>query len=730
MKPTLSPLLPVHTLALWALLAMVGCSRDEPAQTPPAAGAAERRFVETGDLRALERRGVLRILSPRFDADADYLPRNGSPLDEEQQLAAAFARRVGLEPVVVTVARFGDLIPALLEGRGDLIAANLTLTDSRKTRIAFTVPIGQSREQVLVRAGDKALSGPGDLAGRRISVGRESSFWQSLERLSASVPDITLSALPEGLGPEQVLDRLAAGGIDVTVMDSNVAGPILAYRDDVRVAFELGAERALAWGVRPDNPELLAALNRFLNQERLASDPVSTHLDGWEGIKRRKVLRLLTRNSAATYFLWRGELLGFEYELAREFARRHGLRLEVVVAPSRERLLPMLIEGKGDVAAALLTPDPQREALGVAFSRPYHYASELVVARADEPPMDDVSDLAGRTLVVRRSSSYWRTLEALRARGIALALEPAPETLETEEIIARVASGEYDLSVADSSILDIELTWREDIRSALALTEPKAHGWAVRAGDRKLLKAVDRFFKKAYRGLFYNITYKKYFKDPRTMARHEDGRIRPGRDGRLSPYDGIVRRYAEQYGFDWRLLVAQMYQESRFDPKASSWAGAKGLMQVMPRTAREMGLEDLEDPETGIEAGVRYLNWVRERFSEELPVTQRMWFALAAYNAGPGHVHDARRLARQKGWNPDRWFGQVERAMLLLSKRRYARKARHGYVRGREPVRYVRSIQERFNAYATLTRRVAQTETPPRLTRYSAPALASARSAP
>jgi len=739
MKPIIRVPIPTPTLGLvlCILLPLAGCSRDEPSQgasTPPAveplAAAHDRRFIETGDLQALAQRGVLRILSPHYDAETAYLPRNGSALAGEQDLATLFAHRIGLKPVLVHVERFGDLIPALLEGRGDLIAANLTLTESRKARIAFTVPIGQTREQVVVRAWEKNLSNPADLAGHRLSVGRDNSSWQTLERLSESVPGITLSALPVGLDPEQILDRLAAGEIDITVMDANIIQPILAYRDDVKVAFDLGGERALAWGLRPDNPELLAALNRFLNQEQLTHTPISTHLDGWEGIKRRKVLRLLTRNSAATYFLWRGELLGFEYELAREFARRHGLRLEVVVAPSRERLLPMLIEGKADVVAALLTPTPEREAMGVAFSHPYHYASELVVARADEPPFDDTRNLTGRTLVVRRSSSYWRTLQGVKARGIDLVLEPAPETLETEEIIARVASGEYDLSVADSNILDIELTWREDVRSALALSEPKAHGWAVRAGDRKLLKAINRFFKKEYRGLFYNITYKKYFKDRRTMARHGGERIKPGQGGRLSPYDGIVRRYAEQYGFDWRLLVAQMYQESRFDPTATSWAGAKGLMQVMPRTAGEIGLKDLEHPETGIQAGVRYLNWVRERFSEELPVTQRMWFALAAYNAGPGHVHDARRLARQKGWDPDRWFGQVERAMLLLSKRKYARKARHGYLRGREPVRYVRSIRDRFGAYAALTQRTAQAEAPGRLTRYSAPARASARSAP
>ena len=123
----------------------------------------------------------------------------------------------------------------------------------------------------------------------------------------------------------------------------------------------------------------------------------------------------------------------------------------------------------------------------------------------------------------------------------------------------------------------------------------------------------------------------------------------------------------------------------------------------MPETAKSMGFTNLENPETGIHAGVKYLDWLRERFDEELPFSERVWFTLASYNAGYGHVIDARRLARQQGWNPDEWFDNVEQAMLLLSKKEYARKAKHGYVRGREPVRYVVNIRDRFNAYVELT---------------------------
>ncbi len=177
----------------------------------------------------------------------------------------------------------------------------------------------------------------------------------------------------------------------------------------------------------------------------------------------------------------------------------------------------------------------------------------------------------------------------------------------------------------------------------------------------------------------------------------------------LSPYDEITRKYADEYGFDWRLITAQMYQESRFDPATKSFAGAEGLLQVMPRTAKFMGFGDMSGPEEGIHAGVKYLQWVRNRFEPTLPFNERMWFALAAYNAGHGYVQDARRLARQKGWDDDRWFDHTEKAMLLLSKERYAKKSRHGYVRGIEPVSYVRNIRRRYRAYVDIaTRRLSR----------------------
>lgn len=346
-----------------------------------------------------------------------------------------------------------------------------------------------------------------------------------------------------------------------------------------------------------------------------------------------------------------------------------------------------------------MTITNKRKNQGITFSRPHHKASEIIVTRADDHSITAVEDLQGRSIHVRKSSAYWETLEILQKTGLKFNLIEASENMETEEIISRVASGEFDLTLADNHLLDIELTWRDDIQAAISLGEIRESSWAMRNDNPQLINAVNKFIKKQHKSLFYNVTYEKYFKNPHRIKRYRDQRIDLNEDGTLSPYDTLVKKYAQQYDFDWRLLVAQMYQESKFNPKAKSWVGARGLMQVMPKTAKELGITDLKNPESGIKAGVKYLNWVRDRFESELNVKDRTWFTLAAYNAGQGHVKDARRLARQQGLNPNRWFGNVEKAMLLLSKRKYSRKARHGYVRGIEPVNYVREIRSRYRAY-------------------------------
>ena len=654
-----------------------------------------------GDLAEIRARGALRVLAPR-QIDAELLPRSGPLLGAERDHAAAFARELGLAVEWVYVDSYGDLLEALLDGRGDLVVGNLTVTDSRRERVAFSAPVSVVREQVVARAGPGAPRRVRDLAGRSVAARRSSSHWERLEALQRVQPKLRLVEAPDALGAPEILERVARGEYDLALTDSNIVRGMLAYRDDLQVAFDLEGVAVLAWAMRPDAGELRAAVDAFLTRVSVAAEGPERFVGDLDELRRRGVLRVLTRNNAVNYYIWNGQLMGFEYELARAFADHLGLRLEMVVPPSQADLLPWLREGRGDLVAASLTATRERERReGVKFTRRTLRVSEKVVGRSADPPLEGPAALAGRSLHVRRDSHHWRTLSRLRASGVAFELVAAPETLETEDIIDRVARGDYDLTLADGHIVDVELTWRKEIRAEFAVGSPVDHGWAVRDNNPELLASADAFLRDEYRGTRYNVLVGRYFKTPRRMRRHAVARV--ARAGRISPYDDLVRRHADAHGFDWRLIAAQMHQESRFDPGAISFAGARGLLQLMPGTARQFGVSDLADPEAGIGGGVRYLAWLRNRFDETLPGDERNWFALAAYNAGHGHVSDARLLAQQHGLDPDRWFGHVELAMLLKRRPEIARTTRFGWCRCDEPVRYVRAVRDRYRAYVRVT---------------------------
>ncbi len=649
---------------------------------------------------ATDTRPTLRVLLPSQPAGLDHLPRNGLPANDEYHLLSRYAESRGQEIHKVYVDSYDQLLPSLLAGKGDIIASNLTVTEKRQQQVSFTSPIAFVHEELIGRRDDTPKSAQ-ELGGRRIAIHRSAAYYDTIRAIQKRrfQPDFEIIEIDEQITTEQIVRGVMEGEYDLTIVDSNQL-QTLPGALDIEIGFDIGPVRPIAWAVSPENSELLNDLNDFLGRHQLATQGDFISRGDLDKIKEHQVLRVLTRNNASTYFLWRGELQGFEYELVKRFAKKHKLRLEMVVPPSHDLLIPWLQQGKGDIIAAAMSQTGQREQQGVSFSRPYNTISEIVVSRSDDP-IDRAEQLAGRRVVVRQSSSYWQSMEQLQQQGIPFELVAAPEELETEELIAQLARGEIDLTVADSHILDIELTWRNDIRAAFHLTE-RQHGWIVRPENTELLKAVNAFHRKEYRGLFYNIIYKKYFHNPKRILSHVEERVDGGGNGALSPYDELVRKHAKQYGFDWRLIVSQMYQESRFNPKAKSWVGALGLLQVLPRTAREMGISNLHKPENGLHAGVQYLHWLLKRFEPELDIGERTWFALAAYNAGIGHVRDARSLARKKGWNPNQWFDNVERAMLLLSNKRYAKKAKHGYVRGHEPVNYVRQIRERYLAYIKL----------------------------
>ena len=671
---------------------------SEPAAAPAPAPAPAPELIDTGDLDAILGRGFIRLLRPRWDGN-DGLPRSGLPAEAYQRLAERFAASIGVEHRWVPVARREELDSYLAEGRGDVVVTNFTITRQRQETARFTLPLVTIDEWIV--ASSERSDPPAsldDLSRYRIAVPEHSSYLDSFES-SAALQGIEPVLLESSLSGEEILDLLAAGEFDLTIMDSNSAEAMLATRDDVEHVLTLPGERQIGWAMRKENPELDAALNLFLIESHIADARVTTYVADLEEIKNTGRIRMLTVNGAITYFLWRGELVGFEYDLARRFAESLGVELEVVLAPSYGDLIPWLLEGRGDFVAAAMTITQDRIDQGVRFSRFYQRVNEVFVSHKATLVLKSLQDLEGRTVVANPASSYWQTLTKLKQGGIALEL--VPTDLSTEQILEAVADGQYPITLADSHLVDLELAFSTTLDASLRLDETRDHGWAVHPDNDVLIGSINTFFKREYRGLTYNVLRQKYFTNKAQVAKFREARTTADS---LSPFDDYARTYAERYDFDWRLVVSQMYQESRFDPDAKSFAGAVGLLQLLPRTASEFGFDaaQLSQPEVSINAGTTYLNWVRDRFPSKLSLDERLWFTLAAYNAGTGHVRDARRLARRQGWNPDQWFDSVEDAMLLLSKPAYARQARFGYVRGREPVNYVRSIRDRYQAYLAL----------------------------
>jgi membrane-bound lytic murein transglycosylase F len=432
-------------------------------------------------------------------------------------------------------------------------------------------------------------------------------------------------------------------------------------------------------------------------------------------IKKRGVLRVLSVNSSTSYFLHRGAEAGFNYELAKLFADELGVRMEMVVPRAARDLIPWLLQGRGDIIIGSLATDAPR-AGRVKMTRPYMRTGLVVVTRKGRvPALNTVLDLSTATLAVHPSSTAMKRLRALSSSGdtmpVSLNLSAVPETLQEEDMLDDVANGNSDAAVVQRRVASVELAHNADLEIALELPVGIVESaFAVRPKNTALYEAADDFLRRNYRGTVFNILYARYHKATSRSAAAQEDELRADKEGALTEWDDLFQKAGDDIGVDWRLLAAQAYQESRLDPKAKSSFGAQGLMQVMPATAKEVGIKDPWDPADSIRGGSAYLKKVMDRYfnDEGIALKDRIRLGLAAYNVGPGHIADARRLAEEQGLDKNRWFGNVEKTTLLLSKPRYYKKARYGYARGQEPVSYVSQIQSRYDAYVAAT-----TEEPP-----------------
>lgn len=452
--------------------------------------------------------------------------------------------------------------------------------------------------------------------------------------------------------------------------------------------------------------------------EFTATDEVLGLSDKWigdlDGMITRGRIRALVPYNRTSYFIDGTKRSGITYEALNLFEKKFNEGLgkksgnpgyvQVIFIPMmRDKILPSLQEGYGDIAAANLVITNKRKDL-IDFSSPFVKDwNELVVSGPNVSPPSSLEDLLGDTLYVRRSSSYFEHLtslnDSLRSAGKPIInIEPLEEVLEDDDILEMVNDGLIPMTISNEFTVKL---WEPALKNihvnrTLLLKTKGEVAWAMRKNSPKLKAVVDVFAQEHKQGsLMGNILLKRYYDNLNYVKKASSSESL----NRFLEVRNIFIKYGEQYDMDWLLLVAQGYQESQLDNSRQSSAGAVGIMQVKPSTAADpnVGITNVYDMENNIHAGVKYLNFIRDRYfsDPEIDRLNSLLFSMAAYNMGPARFNRIRRKAAGLGVNPNIWFGQVE---LLVAREI-----------GRETVQYVSNIYKYYASFRSLRRYAEKT---------------------
>jgi membrane-bound lytic murein transglycosylase F len=427
---------------------------------------------------------------------------------------------------------------------------------------------------------------------------------------------------------------------------------------------------------------IIASSVLFLSHEELFKADVLNN------ILEKNEISIITRNNAHCYYIYRDQKMGFEYDLAKEFADYLGVKLKIIIIEKWEDMIPRLMSGQGQVIAASLTITPKRKKI-IMFSKEYMTTQQQIIVNRENHTIHKLEDLSGKTIYVRKGTSYEEQLKELQKKGMSIKIK-AMDNIPTAELIQKVAKGEIDITIADSNVAMLNRRYFPKAVARGYISNRDHIGWAVSPGAKELLEKINEFFNKIQEDGTFNQIYKKYYSDI-DLFDYVDLRAYHRRlHSRLPKYIPLIRAIAEQHGFDWRIIAAQIYQESHFHNWAKSPSGAYGLMQLTSKTAQSYGVEDLYDPKQNISAGVRHLKELYDLFTDA-EGADRLFIAFGAYNTGQGHIRDAQRLAKKMNLDPNKW-SSLSKTLPLLRKWEYFKDAKYGYCRGTEPVQYVRQI--------------------------------------
>lgn len=434
-----------------------------------------------------------------------------------------------------------------------------------------------------------------------------------------------------------------------------------------------------------------------------------------DAIRKRGKLVVVTDYNSTNYFIYKGRPMGYQLEMLNELCDNIGIKLEVVVSNDVQRNIRDLKTGNVDLIAQNLTVTRERSK-SIQFTEPHTYSRQVLVQRIknkDKSSNKNIPftklirnqlELAGKTIYVQKGSSYVTRLNNLSDEiGDSINVVEIPD-YETEQLIDLVAEGEILYTICDEILARVNKNYYNNIDIETPISFPQKIAWGVRKTSPDLLQVVNNWLVRFRKTGRYNLIYKKYFLNRRSTHIVDSG-YNSLKGGLVSKYDDIIKKECKNIDWDWKLIAALIYQESRFLPEIKSWAGAQGLMQLMPETAKHFGVADVNSPQENIRGGIQLLKWLDKRMALRIDdPEERLKFVLASYNVGIGHVLDAMRLADKNGKNSKVWIDNVDFYLLNKSKPAYFNDpvVEFGYCRGEEPYLYVSEILERYEHYKNL----------------------------
>jgi membrane-bound lytic murein transglycosylase F len=426
-------------------------------------------------------------------------------------------------------------------------------------------------------------------------------------------------------------------------------------------------------------------------------------------IKEKEKLVAATGNNSADYFVYKGEPMGFQYEILAELSQHLGIKIEFLVGKSYTENLQLLAEGKCDIiASGLLSPtdsllatniDTLYMARQVLVQRKPNKWNKMSAEELEERMVRNPEDLNGRMVY----ASGWSALDGRdfipgrRIRFVTL------RGIAPGNLIELVADGELDYAVCNWSEARLFARNYENIDMLTELGELPV-GWLVRPASVELQQEIGKWLSTFKRTTRYAVLYQKYHQS-QTIRKNAQSKLFANRTGVISEYDDIFRKYSREIGWDWRLLAALVCQESRFVPTVRSKRGAYGLMQIMPATLKYFGADTAASPDRHVAAGVAYIKFLDKMIAPHVQnKDERIKFILASYNIGPGHIFDARRLAEKYGKYADVWDKNVDSCLLRKSDPQFYNdpEVRHGRCIGKETYAFVSQIMERYEHYKNI----------------------------